>query len=235
MRESGRLNTGSLPFSPQPDSRTSESCLSLIQLGTVPKLRLLKDRSIDTNEGRPAMPGNWPENPLLDRLRYQSFCRVEMEGGIPPESRLELRERRASDFSPAMLAGSFPESWLWSSERSCRFCRVNRDSGSWPVKRLYERSRKVRFRNAVGIWPEMKLWLRSIDCRIGRRDDFGTRTAPVREFRANPSSWRLGRSQMDGGIEPLRRFPARETDARRVSRPMLGGMAPASEESSMIN
>lgn len=82
--ESGLVNFGRAPFSLQPARFTSESCLSLIQLGTVPKLRLLKDRSIDKSEGipRPEITGKGSDNPFLDKLRDQSFCNLEIDAGI---------------------------------------------------------------------------------------------------------------------------------------------------------
>ncbi|KAK8613467.1 hypothetical protein V6N13_101229 [Hibiscus sabdariffa] len=78
LNESG-LNFGKAPLSLQPARFTSESCLSMIQLGTVPKLRLLKDRSIDKSEGTPLLEiaGIGFENPFLDKFRDQTFCNIE--------------------------------------------------------------------------------------------------------------------------------------------------------------
>ncbi|KAL4347461.1 hypothetical protein GQ457_17G004540 [Hibiscus cannabinus] len=91
LNESG-LNFGKAPLNLQPARLTSESCLSMIQLGTVPKLRLLKDRSIDKSEGTPLLEiaGKGFENPFLDKFRScdklhptddQHFQEVEVPQG----------------------------------------------------------------------------------------------------------------------------------------------------------
>ncbi|KAL8153861.1 hypothetical protein V2J09_011621 [Rumex salicifolius] len=140
VKELGFAKSGSVPDSLHPAKWTAESSLLLIQLGTVIRSRLLKDRSMDKREGMPLARelgrGRPPRLPRLD--------------GIGPCNRFPPKERVLRELMWPIPKGMTPVRAL-SSRISCVRCfKLERLLGMTPlmyfIPLIISTSRKGRTR-----------------------------------------------------------------------------------------